>query len=353
MSSTPSFISKLRTFLWDQHLPVGLVVMSIFGFLIPAPGLLLSKTPLNTISLLAIFFIGGLGLKTEDMKAAFGKSSIPSLLFGFISILAISPFLSFLFATDAFRNALGPIEFSSGMSLFAAMPTTVYYKSELKVTSSLFLISVPWMSMSAAADDIGRARFSDIVLLTIIGSVLHLVLLLFNYYSCDLLIKIPGLSIGLKEKKAVVISASQKTLNTAVSVIAFLPASLGDKGLITVPSIIAHCVQIIIDGFIVSWWKKQQLEQQQQQQQLPNEQQQEQQQQITNEKQQKVVIDGNNTNDSSRVNEIVVSESNLPVEAVEDSEVTQPPSGEGGSTTNNSNDDSWKNKGEVTLSGKL
>jgi solute carrier family 10 (sodium/bile acid cotransporter), member 7 len=445
MSSTPSFISKLRTFLWDQHLPVGLVVMSIFGFLIPAPGLLLSKTPLNTISLLAIFFIGGLGLKTEDMKAAFGKSSIPSLLFGFISILAISPFLSFLFATDAFRNALGPIEFSSGMSLFAAMPTTVSsgivmttdaggnavialllsvgtnvlgaftvpfflsatmrpsdgsslsetskakaldpidlmwkmmvviiiplvvgkivreysvrvrdfvanYKSELKVTSSLFLISVPWMSMSAAADDIGRARFSDIVLLTIIGSVLHLVLLLFNYYSCDLLIKIPGLSIGLKEKKAVVISASQKTLNTAVSVIAFLPASLGDKGLITVPSIIAHCVQIIIDGFIVSWWKKQQLEQQQQQQQLPNEQQQEQQQQITNEKQQKVVIDGNNTNDSSRVNEIVVSESNLPVEAVEDSEVTQPPSGEGGSTTNNSNDDSWKNKGEVTLSGKL
>jgi hypothetical protein len=45
------FIAKLRTFLWDQHLPVGLVVMSIFGFLIPAPGLLLSKTPLNTISL--------------------------------------------------------------------------------------------------------------------------------------------------------------------------------------------------------------------------------------------------------------------------------------------------------------
>jgi hypothetical protein len=43
-----------------------------------------------------------------------------------------------------------------------------------------------------------------------------------------------------------------------VSVIAFLPASLGDKGLITVPSIIAHCVQIIIDGFLVSWWKKQQ-----------------------------------------------------------------------------------------------
>jgi hypothetical protein len=63
---------------------------------------------------------------------------------------------------------------------------------------------------------------------------------------------------GLKEKKAVVISASQKTLNTAVSVIAFLPASLGDKGLITVPSIISHCIQIIIDGFLVSWWKKQQ-----------------------------------------------------------------------------------------------
>ena len=356
--NSPSFSTRIKTFLWDQHLPVGLVVMSLFGFLIPAPGLLLSKTPLNTISLLAIFFIGGLGLKTEDMKAAFGKSSVPSLLFGFLSILAISPFIAFLFATDAFRNALGPIEFSSGLSLFAAMPTTVSsgivmttdaggnavialllsvgtnvlgaftvpfflsatmrpsdgsdlsatskakaldpvdlmwkmmaviiiplvagkivreysarvrefvakYKSELKVTSSLFLISVPWMSMSAAADDIGRARFSDIMLLIILGTIHHIVLLLFNFYACDLLIKVPGLSMGLKEKKAVVISASQKTLNTAVSVIAFLPASLGDKGLITVPSIIAHCIQIIIDGFLVSWWKKQQQPAQQGQQ---------------------------------------------------------------------------------------
>ena len=144
-------------------------------------------------------------------------------------------------------------EFSSRVREFVAK-----YKSELKVTSSLFLISVPWMSMSAAADDIGRARFSDILLLIILGTILHIVLLLFNFYACDLLAAIPGFSIGLKEKKAVVISASQKTLNTAVSVIAFLPASLGDKGLITVPSIIAHCVQIIIDGFLVSWWKKQQ-----------------------------------------------------------------------------------------------
>jgi hypothetical protein len=115
-------------------------------------------------------------------------------------------------------------EFSSRVREFVAK-----YKSELKVTSSLFLISVPWMSMSAAADDIGRARFSDILLLIILGTILHIVLLLFNFYACDLLAAIPGFSIGLKEKKAVVISASQKTLNTAVSVIAFLPAKKKSK----------------------------------------------------------------------------------------------------------------------------
>ena len=55
--------------------------------------------------------------------------------------------------------------------------------------------------------------------------------------------------------QAVVVNCSQKTLNTAVSVIAFLPAALGDRGLITVPCIIAHLAQIVMDGFLVARWK--------------------------------------------------------------------------------------------------
>ena len=60
---------------------------------------------------------------------------------------------------------------------------------------------------------------------------------------------------SLARAQAVVVNCSQKTLNTAVSVIAFLPAALGDRGLITVPCIIAHLAQIVMDGFLVARWK--------------------------------------------------------------------------------------------------
>lgn len=53
----------------------------------------------------------------------------------------------------------------------------------------------------------------------------------------------------------VVISASQKTMNTAISVIQFLPPSAGVPGLLTLPVLIAHFVQIVLDAVLVSHWK--------------------------------------------------------------------------------------------------
>ena len=47
-----------------------------------------------------------------------------------------------------------------------------------------------------------------------------------------------------KDKVAVIITASQKSLAVALSVIVYLPASIGDHGLITVAAIIAQVVQV-------------------------------------------------------------------------------------------------------------
>ena len=89
MADPPSFAKRAAAFAYDQHLPLGLLVFSVLGFLIPAPGRWLSaNTPLSTASLIGIFFLSGLGLKTDEMRAAFAPSSAPALLFGFASILA-------------------------------------------------------------------------------------------------------------------------------------------------------------------------------------------------------------------------------------------------------------------------
>ncbi|RYD83411.1 MAG: hypothetical protein EOP84_07920, partial [Verrucomicrobiaceae bacterium] len=61
---------RLRGFLLRQHLPLGLAVMVLFGFLVPAPGIALGRTPWTTISICGIFFISGAQLQTAEVKSA-------------------------------------------------------------------------------------------------------------------------------------------------------------------------------------------------------------------------------------------------------------------------------------------
>ena len=58
----------------------------------------------------------------------------------------------------------------------------------------------------------------------------------------------------LAERKAAVILSSQKTLPVALSVITFLPVTLGSHGLMALPCIISHFCQIVMDGLVAAKW---------------------------------------------------------------------------------------------------
>jgi sodium/bile acid cotransporter 7 len=339
--------ARVKAFLIQQHLPLGLAFFTLFGYLVPEPGRALAETPLNTISIVGIFLISGLQLQTSEVKEAL--KAYPGYIFGFLSILAISPLLCFWVS----KWDLGPREFADGMALFMTMPTTISsgvlmtteakgnaalsvflsagtnligvatvpfflatflgaddsgagtgsggagdssvavnvkldpldllwkllltillplligkslryfarvqsfvkaHKMKLKLFSSALLILVPWISISANADLLASVDAGPIFALLGVGSALHLLLFAFNYVACHFLAKV--LPLPLAERKAVVINCSQKTMNTAVSVIAFLPPTAGQRGLLTLPVVLAHFAQIIIDAFIVAQWKK-------------------------------------------------------------------------------------------------
>merc|ERR1711991_849928 len=72
-----------------------------------------------------------------------------------------------------------------------------------------------------------------------------------GYLSINLL-GTKALNLDLPERKAVVILASQKTLPVSVTIIDFLPDAMGSKGVMVLPCILAHFVQILIDGYIVA-----------------------------------------------------------------------------------------------------
>ena len=52
------------------------------------------------------------------------------------------------------------------------------------------------------------------------------------------------------------ILCSQKTLPVALSVISFLPEDVGNAGLMALPCIIAHFVQIVCDGVVAAQWSQ-------------------------------------------------------------------------------------------------
>lgn len=100
----------------------------------------------------------------------------------------------------------------------------------------------------AVQDDITGTPFGQICLLILAGIAIHVVYLAINVGAAKWLMRLP-----LRDFKAVVFMASQKTLPIAIAVIAFLPESkFGSQGLLTIPCIIGHLSQLFMDAFFAS-----------------------------------------------------------------------------------------------------
>jgi len=127
------------------------------------------------------------------------------------------------------------------------------HKVKLGLLNNGCLIIVAWMKLSQSADKFKEIALYNILLAVLAGIAIHCVFLLLNFS----ILALPCTKLANKEYKAVMIMASQKTLPVAVTVIGFLPAGLGEQGLMVIPCIISHMSQIFIDAAIVSRWAQQ------------------------------------------------------------------------------------------------
>lgn len=123
-------------------------------------------------------------------------------------------------------------------------------KITMKLLSSFLLVMVPWMKVSTSVEKMNKVDFASIVACFGIGTGIHLLYLLIN------LLGTKALNLDIPERKAVVILASQKTLPVSVTIIDFLPDAMGSKGIMVLPCILAHFVQILIDGYVVAQSEK-------------------------------------------------------------------------------------------------
>ena len=73
------------------------------------------------VNICIVFFISGLTLKTDELKTAFTKRTLPGTLFAFASIVGFTPVLAF-----AVRDLpLTPSAFATGLAIMCVVPTTL------------------------------------------------------------------------------------------------------------------------------------------------------------------------------------------------------------------------------------
>lgn len=325
-------------------------VVLVIGYLFPKPGETLNDVDLTGICVVlaksgttcvyksishlcvtVIFICSGMKLKTNEIKAALTEWK--AVLFGVISILLISPLLTFWTITWDLRQA----EFSVGISIFFAQATTLSsgpiiaaqaqgnvalallltvftnifavltmplfisttlstfgnvdveidpipiilqlsfliivplffgkllrfltvvqtfvlkFKKPLKLFASGLLAIIVWMNISKSQNDLQEIELTSILIIFAVGLGLHLVLLLFNFTIATFILRLKQ-----PEKRSVVILTSQKTLPVSLTVLEVLETSvIGAKGLVAIPMITSHFVQIVFDAFLAAYWADQ------------------------------------------------------------------------------------------------
>lgn len=125
------------------------------------------------------------------------------------------------------------------------------HKTLLSNSSALCLITVPWMKLSVSQRTLVSLDAPQLAALLVCALLIHFIYLALNYTAALYVLRLP-----LEMRKSVVIMCSQKTLPMAMTLLSFFPETLGEPGLIAIPCILSHLVQLFVDAFLAARWAK-------------------------------------------------------------------------------------------------
>ena len=117
------------------------------------------------------------------------------------------------------------------------------------------LVATPWMSISVYADQLGEMHPSALAVAAAAAAALHIALLLFNTVMASVL-RLGG-SLprpAARVRRPVILATSQKTLPVCVAVLDQLGSALGAPGLVVLPCVAYHLLQVLIDSALVAIW---------------------------------------------------------------------------------------------------
>eukprot|EP00611_Tribonema_gayanum_P024001 TRINITY_DN517_c0_g1_i1.p1 TRINITY_DN517_c0_g1~~TRINITY_DN517_c0_g1_i1.p1 ORF type:complete len:378 (-),score=128.15 TRINITY_DN517_c0_g1_i1:799-1932(-) len=119
--------AEIQRFLLKWFLPIGFAKAILIALAWPYPGATVGSWKVGhfklvqTLNVMTVFFISGLGLKTADAKSAFSHEGWAAFAYGLVMILGVTP----LAGLAAVRLPFEVPEFKYGMAVFCAVPTTI------------------------------------------------------------------------------------------------------------------------------------------------------------------------------------------------------------------------------------
>eukprot|EP00746_Dinoflagellata_sp_MGD_P049463 gnl/MRDRNA2_/MRDRNA2_223298_c0_seq1.p1 gnl/MRDRNA2_/MRDRNA2_223298_c0~~gnl/MRDRNA2_/MRDRNA2_223298_c0_seq1.p1 ORF type:complete len:244 (+),score=25.21 gnl/MRDRNA2_/MRDRNA2_223298_c0_seq1:47-733(+) len=143
---------------------------------------------------------------------------------------------------------LVPLAIGKALQSTPLGPFRLNYKKAFGNLSSTCLVVVVWMKVSSAEAKIKSLSIEYIFLMVLVGVFLHLF-----YLVANTILTMP-LGMHVAERKAVIILSSQKTLAVAVTVISFLGSGKWQQGVIVIPCIVCHLMELLIDALFVNKW---------------------------------------------------------------------------------------------------
>lgn len=129
-------------------------------------------------------------------------------------------------------------------------PFVKKYSTSLKLISITLLVAIPWMKVSVSSQQGAFGKISAASIFAVLGwgLALHFVFMIMNLVF-SLICRI-----DMAALKSVVVLASQKSLSVAITVMALLPFSVIEQGIMTLPMVIIHLGILLIDSVIVTVW---------------------------------------------------------------------------------------------------
>jgi len=122
------------------------------------------------------------------------------------------------------------------------------HKVSVGLTNNALLIMIVWMTISSGASNIIDQSAGTVILVILTEIIVHGCYLTLNFGATN------ALQLPKQEFRAVLLLASQKTLPVAATIITYLEMEGLNAGLMTLPCIMGHISQLLIDSGIVSYW---------------------------------------------------------------------------------------------------